>query len=780
MKRFLTALFALFTLFTGFLPLPAATVELTAIPEKPVAGDVFNFRLKVDSGGKFSVSIPQMPAGIEVSRHTSGQSSSTTIINGKRTEETVLSFSAIAEKPGTYKIPPFELKSDSGKILSNELTITVQDAASLPPQDRFFATMTIFPEREVYVGETLRASINIFIPDRWHLNGITNLKMNNFPTASFIKQGDPPQDFTIKLSTRSQSYIVNCTGYFQVLQSGSFEPECIMDLVLDEAGGFFGQSTGKRLVAESTGTLKVNPLPPAPSGTINTGLTGSWQILASLSKTEIRAGEIAELDLTVKGSYPAPGFKAPVLEIAGARNYPPELIKNENATDFIIKYPFVPMTPGKYDLSISLQTFDPEKKSYVPHEISLHYTVTPNPELAGVKTENPVSEADEKNPHSPAQLIPFPLEKSTSKVALPLFNNVRLPVILLVICGVAAIAAAIGMSRRDPEAKKRKKAWEKLIFRIAAGEDPSVCVSENLPLIASAAGLPENASWEDIASLLSDNDKILKEFFLSVDSANFAPQTNSESVSPQVKEKLLKFFKHLAIVFILFAAPSVWGQSDSGKTEFDSGNYQLAAEKFQHDLLNYPVSADPAQLYNIGSAEYMAGNYPASWIFFTRASLLAPGNRQYASACEKSAEKLPAVPPALPVYWRWASFMRPDQFLLTAAIAWALTGLVILFRKKISRQLLTVILTGLTVVMILSLAASFNPAYSGDRAMVIGKEAPLRSIPAAAGGTEVLLPGGTSLVIREQNGDFYRISGENISGWIRTGDVMRIFPYDKY
>ena len=64
--------------------------------------------------------------------------------------------------------------------------------------------------------------------------------------------------------------------------------------------------------------------------------------------------------------------------------------------------------------------------------------------------------------------------------------------------------------------------------------------------------------------------------------------------------------------------------------------------------------------------------------------------------------------------------------------------------------------------------------------MVTAKDAQLSSIPADSGGKRTKLAEGTPVDICGESGNFVRVEGENISGWMKKNEVTGIFIYDLF
>ena len=255
---------------------------MSASPSRPVAGEVFALELTVNSSENFSWKVPEI-SGLRVSRNFNSTSTRHTVINGKAEISAVYGLSAVAEKPGKLIIPPLTLDFNGKKVVTNSLQLLIRDPASLPDAEKFSAVLHITADRKVYVGETLRAGLELFVPHPWQLQRLNSITVENFAGGIFFNgKGSGNFSQTSPLYRRNGGIAGEFAAVFQVQESGEFTPECRITLQVSKGGGdfFFGPPPEiRQIVAVSPRKLQVLPLPPVPEGVVDTLLLSGIRIM---------------------------------------------------------------------------------------------------------------------------------------------------------------------------------------------------------------------------------------------------------------------------------------------------------------------------------------------------------------------------------------------------------------------------------------------------------------------------------------------------------------------
>ncbi len=124
--------------------------------------------------------------------------------------------------------------------------------------------------------------------------------------------------------------------------------------------------------------------------------------------------------------------------------------------------------------------------------------------------------------------------------------------------------------------------------------------------------------------------------------------------------------------------------------------------------------------------------------------------------------------------------LRPDEWLLIAALAWAGGGIFLAFRRKLSLNKSIIFIGACLIIFAAASGACIFEklgAYSDANAVVTSASAELRSLPSATSGNKLVrLRMGTVVRIIESRFDWFRIQSENTKGWMQKNKMTRIAP----
>jgi hypothetical protein len=122
--------------------------------------------------------------------------------------------------------------------------------------------------------------------------------------------------------------------------------------------------------------------------------------------------------------------------------------------------------------------------------------------------------------------------------------------------------------------------------------------------------------------------------------------------------------------------------------------------------------------------------------------------------------------------------LRPDDYMLLAAVAAVGLFLTGLFRKKLGKIAVLWITAGCILLLTASgtlLVVQYTTTYSPRFGVLIGKEIPLKSLPAdGSGHVEATLPGGSDAWIIEERGKWLRIRANGKEGWIERSGIKKL------
>ncbi|MBO6513370.1 MAG: BatD family protein [Phycisphaerales bacterium] len=223
-------------------------------------------------------------------------------------------------KEGEIVIPPASLQQDGKRFTSNQVSVT----ALFPARAQDDRIEIDLPDRDIYVGESIRARVSWWVADQTQgLSFDTSLFPESFKVSAATPEqhsGDP-QVLEI-FGNRIQGYVDNAIYQGQPMARLQFD----MVITPTQSGAFeFGPvrvvftrqddfSRAARMYAESeTHQLSVITVPSEGKPSGYQGLIGSFQVLSDASNTKVNVGDPIEFRVLVSGPEPMIGLE-PTLE----------------------------------------------------------------------------------------------------------------------------------------------------------------------------------------------------------------------------------------------------------------------------------------------------------------------------------------------------------------------------------------------------------------------------------------------------------------------------------
>jgi hypothetical protein len=333
-------IFLLTIFFAGFFHTFSQNISFKGITEKAVVvNQQFRVNYILTTGGERGKDIRMNEVkGLDIlfEPTLSGQSSSTSIINGNAFTQLTLTYTYVlmAKEEGTYTIPPATIKVGNSEYQSNELTIKV-----LPPDQVAAATSSNQNNREeglsqpssssqvensdlfikihvskssVYENESFLVTFKLY--SLVEITGFDNVKFPEF--EGFIAQ-------EIELPSNNQLSLENYNGrnyrtivlkqtilYPQrsgkiTIGSGKFDANIRMRSQR-RTRSFFDDffdtyQNVKKVLTSAPITIDVKPLPAGKPASF-TGAVGDYKMTSSISATHLKANDAVTIKLTISGS----------------------------------------------------------------------------------------------------------------------------------------------------------------------------------------------------------------------------------------------------------------------------------------------------------------------------------------------------------------------------------------------------------------------------------------------------------------------------------------------
>lgn len=312
-------------------------------PSVVQAGQQFSVMWTVNSGGGEFIA-PSFEGFYKLMGPQTNYSSSTQIINGKMTHETIYSYVYYlqAVQDGKYVIGPAVYTFRKQAFRSDSIYIEVvgsgasrqnarQGAANArdeagdvePAGSDLFINLSL-SRKEVYIGEHIAATVKIYT--RLDLSGINEIKYP--PFTSFLKTDLETPPLT-SLKQENVNGTIYGTGvlqqfllYPQVSGEITIDPVQITVLIQQRTGRsdpFFGDffstyTTVPRAVVSKPVTINVKPLPGDKPDDFS-GIVGKVDLKAGINKDTVNVNDAVNFRITISGNGNLKLAQAPSLRL---------------------------------------------------------------------------------------------------------------------------------------------------------------------------------------------------------------------------------------------------------------------------------------------------------------------------------------------------------------------------------------------------------------------------------------------------------------------------------
>ena len=371
-------------------------------PAQVIVGRPFQFTYTVNQRAK-DLRAPEFTDFDYIAGPYTSQSSSTSFVNGKRTSSFQMTFTytLMAQKEGTFNIPPATITVSGERYTSNGVKISVlpedqpqqssgnqqaagsrQQQSSGPEQGNIFVR-TLVSKTKVYEQEAILLSYKVYVAGVDLKQFTNNTTLPDF--TSFLQQKIDLQDVQLELENYNGRNYQTATIYSTLLypqKSGDIqiEPaefEAVL-LVPNQARSrsifddfFNSYTTATRTLRAPGTTIHVTPLPSGKPAAYAGGV-GKFTMDAKLSSTEVKTNEAITLTLTIRGAGNMKLLKTPAVDWPeGFEQYDPKVTNNfKTSTGGMsgtrtIEYLAIPRAAGDYVLpAVQFGYFATEKGKY--------------------------------------------------------------------------------------------------------------------------------------------------------------------------------------------------------------------------------------------------------------------------------------------------------------------------------------------------------------------------------------------------------------------------------
>ncbi len=405
MNRKKIFLIALLPLFSSLLLADDIQFKASA-PAQVIVGKPFQLTYTVNQRSR-DLRAPEMEGFDILAGPYTSQSSSTSWVNGQRTSSytQTYTYTLIAQKEGTYTIPPAGVTVSGEQYTSNGLKIKVlppdeqpsaeneqpqavgerqqqQSASSGTNSDNIFIR-TVVSKTRVHEQECILLQYKLYFAGVDVTQFTNNTKLPEF--KGFLKQELEQGEIQTQLEHyNGRNY--NTAVLYQTLLYPQHSGDIKIDPAQFEAvlrvqtrsqvrsifDDFFGSYTNvTRTLTAPAATIHVEALPKGKPAGFSGGV-GHFTMKSNISTTEITQNEAVTLKLDISGMGNLKLLKTPSIDFPeGFEEYDPKVSNNfKNTTSGMsgtksIEYLFIPRAAGEYTIpSVTFSYFDTQDKQY--------------------------------------------------------------------------------------------------------------------------------------------------------------------------------------------------------------------------------------------------------------------------------------------------------------------------------------------------------------------------------------------------------------------------------
>jgi len=401
---------AMLVMLTGVKAIAQDVTFVAQAPKAVVVGERFRITYRVNTRDAKEFRAPDMKNIQIITGPATSTSSSTTIINGQRTDNTTITFTytAVASQVGEIELDGATIKAGGKQITSNKLSINVlpPDQTSQSGQgqgsnrttnqqspgqgsqtvgtDDLFMLATV-DKTTVYEQEALLLTFKIYKLPSVNLQTMSN----NMPDIKncHVQEVDLPSNKEFNLEHyNGRNYQTMVWSQYVLFPQHSGELEIpatpfegtIAQRVENNSGDLFDMFFNSSRYVEVKKDLTSKPIKinvkPLPQGKSNAfyGGVGDFSISSTISSTDVNANDAVTVRVILSGTGNLKLVKTPDMKFPQDFDiYDPKIdnkytIKGGRQTgNKVYEYLIIPRHAGQYTIpSLEFQYFDPKSGSY--------------------------------------------------------------------------------------------------------------------------------------------------------------------------------------------------------------------------------------------------------------------------------------------------------------------------------------------------------------------------------------------------------------------------------
>lgn len=392
--RKLIFLFVLFA--TVGMTMRAADVTFKAsAPQAVVVGEQFRLVFTVNAEGK-DLRVQELSDFDVLMGPSQSTSYSSSWVNGQSTSETSVSYTYVlmAQKEGTFNIPPASIKVKGANYTSNALVIKVLPADKAGKQeaetttanksisnDRLFVKMDV-SKRNVYEQEGFLVTFKIYALEDFSITGLKYPEFEGF----LVQEIEQPQEKQLtlenydgrnyRMAVMRQVILYPQRSGNLTIGSGKYDAEVRVRMQQNGGGSIFDSffdsyRTINKTLTNQPVTIDVKPLPAGKPASFS-GAVGTFSMTSEISSNQVKTDDAVTIKVTITGNGNVKLVKNPEVTFPNDFDtYDPKVESDVKTTTAgvsgtkTIEYMAIPRYAGDFEIpAISFSYFDIKTGTY--------------------------------------------------------------------------------------------------------------------------------------------------------------------------------------------------------------------------------------------------------------------------------------------------------------------------------------------------------------------------------------------------------------------------------
>jgi len=772
--------------------------------------------LRIDvNGGEADIDLSMIEDFKVISR---GTSSSYHYINGKLEKKASYQYILIPLRKGRLKIPEIKATLEGETAFTENIVITVADQMVEPEEVKAVFSKASAAKNTLFTGEQTVFSLQFFTSRRLSEVGFERpFEFKRFSVKQFSKERTYTRNINgVRFNVTQVDYLITPSfpGKFRI------DPAVLIANVVVSSGLsdslFFSSNTKPVRVVSNPVEIEVLPLPAYDGEGVFSGLIGEFDIKSDIDSTNLKAGESATLTIKVSGTGNIIDANLPELNFAGTgegdkinvKVYDDNPVEKIDLTrqgysgHKIFKKAIVPVTPGQFEIKpLSLIYFNVDAKEFKKastEPLFIDVTASDKPEYNVTKQD--IRDKDSVTKKEVSLLNRDILEIKEGIKVLKGYREIHflLFAILMSIPAVIFTGLKFFVIFRRKEVSIEKKMVEKAQFHYKKalklnreGKEflNHVYSAITSSILSKADKKGETVTIKETRTILknsgmeSRNIEKVTHFLEYIELCRFGGKKMDSSAAKDLllqAKKIMKLicFAVICLSFLSFIPEKAAADSTAvfieAVNDYKSGNFEQAAQKFE--MIAQQGTKNSYLYYNIANAYLKSKDIGRAVLWYERAKKFNPGdpdlnfNLNYANRFVK--DKQDDSYDIMEIIFFWDNLVPARIIQITAVIfsflffTWA--GVQTVLRKKIFSGTGSV----LFAILILTAAAaciSYYKNYSGSDAVIVSKEAFIRSSISDNSTKLFTLHAGVKITVVEKRDEYLKIKfSRDKIGWVRS------------